>query len=96
MNIQDVIQNGNFTLIDVREPLELELDGAIENAINIPLGELPKKLDDIKNISGPKIIFCKAGGRAGSAIQFLTENGLTDLYNGGGFMMLGYMLQGVN
>ena len=96
MNVQDIIQTRNFTLIDVREPIELELDGSIEGAINFPLSEIESKINDLKKIDGAKIIFCKAGGRAGSAVQYLTDHGFTDLYNGGGFTMLNYMLQGSN
>jgi rhodanese-related sulfurtransferase len=39
-------------------------------------------------MKGPKIIFCRSGGRSGQACQFLAQNGLEDLFNGGGFMQL--------
>ena len=37
-NLQDILKAGNFELIDVREPMELEMDGEINGAKNIPLG----------------------------------------------------------
>ena len=40
MSLVEVLQSKNYHLIDVREPMELEMDGHIEEAQNIPLGEL--------------------------------------------------------
>lgn len=37
MAIEDVLRAGNYHLIDVREPLELEVDVNIAEAQNIPL-----------------------------------------------------------
>ena len=34
----------NITLIDVRQPEELQMDGAIEGAVNIPLATVPFKI----------------------------------------------------
>lgn len=36
-----------FLLIDVREPSEIEADGAIAGAIHIPMGELEERMKDI-------------------------------------------------
>lgn len=93
MNIQDILHNGNFTLIDVREPMELMMDGKIDEAINIPMGQVQQKLNEIKEIKGPKIVFCRSGGRSGSVVAFLNDNNVEEVYNGGGFMMLNYMIQ---
>ena len=59
MAIEDVLRAGNYHLIDVREPLELEMDGHIEEAQNIPLGELEDRKQEIINLSGTKIFFCR-------------------------------------
>ena len=40
MDIQEILNQGNYHLIDVREPEELIANGAIEGAENIPLGEV--------------------------------------------------------
>ena len=93
MNLQDLIKTGNYTLIDVREPIELELDGAIENAINIPLGEIENRLMEIKSIDRPKILFCRSGGRSGNATQFLIQQGNTDVTNGGGYGFLRKLIE---
>ena len=59
MSLVEVLQSGNYHLIDVREPMELEMDGHIEAAQNIPLGELEDRKQEILNLSGFKIFFCR-------------------------------------
>lgn len=95
MNIKDVLHSGNFTLIDVREPMELMMDGKFDEAINIPMGQVQQRLNEIKEIKGPKIVFCRSGGRSGSVVAFLKDQNVEEVYNGGGFGMLSYMLQDV-
>ncbi len=85
MTTVDAIKNPNATLIDIREPYVLEIDGNVEKAINIPMGEIPDKLDEIKGMPKPIVIFCRSGGRASSTLSFLKENGLEEVFNGGGF-----------
>jgi len=85
MTTVEAINNANATLIDVREPYELETDGFVPNAINIPLGDVPTKVEEIKAMSKPVVFFCRSGNRSGSAAQFLQSNGLEEVFNGGGF-----------
>jgi len=85
MTTVEAIQSGKGTLIDVREPHELDLDGAVPNAINIPLGDVPHKVEEIKAMEHPIIVFCRSGNRSGNAAIFLQSQGLEDVYNGGGF-----------
>ena len=85
MAIEDVLRAGNYHLIDVREPLELEMDGHIEEAQNIPLGELEDRKQEILNLSGTKIFFCRSGNRSGKAVDYFKSEGMTDVYNGGAY-----------
>ena len=85
MTTIEAINNANVTLIDVREPYELETDGFVPNAINIPLGDVPTQVEEIKAMSKPVVVFCRSGNRSGSAAQFLQGNGLDEVFNGGGF-----------
>jgi rhodanese-related sulfurtransferase len=85
MTTVDAIKNPNATLIDIREPYELEVDGNVQQAINIPMGEIPDKLEEIKEMPKPLVIFCRSGGRASSTLNFLKENGIEEVFNGGGF-----------
>ncbi|WP_312075809.1 rhodanese-like domain-containing protein [Chryseobacterium sp.] len=85
MSLQEVIESKNYELIDVREPMELEMDGNIEGAVNIPLGEVEDRKDEILSIEKPVIIFCRSGNRSGKALEYLNSQGLKDGYNGGGW-----------
>ena len=85
MSLVEVLQSGNYHLIDVREPMELEMNGHIEEAQNIPLGELEDRKQEILNLSGFKIFFCRSGNRSGQAVEYFKSQGMTDVYNGGGF-----------
>ena len=85
MTIQEILDAGNYHLVDVREPMELITDGAIEGALNIPLSELEERQDEILNLEGNIIFFCKSGGRSGKAVDFFKEKGIGNIYNGGGY-----------
>lgn len=85
MSIEEVLKTGNYHLIDVREPMELEMDGEIESALNIPLGEIQDRKDEVMQLEGPKIFFCRSGNRSGKALEFFKSENMSDIYNGGGF-----------
>lgn len=85
MSLEDVLKAGKYHLIDVREPMELEMDGNIEEAQNIPLGELEDRKQEVLNLAGPIIFFCRSGNRSGKATDYFKSEGLTDVYNGGGY-----------
>ncbi|MCG2793573.1 MAG: rhodanese-like domain-containing protein [Weeksellaceae bacterium] len=93
MALEDVLRAGNYHLIDVREPLELEMDGHIEEAQNIPLGELEDRKQEILNLNGMKIFFCRSGNRSGKAAEYFKSEGMTDVYNGGGYNDLKVVLE---
>lgn len=95
MAIEDILLSGNYHLIDVREPMELEMDGHIDTAQNIPLGELEDRKQEIVNLSGTKIFFCKSGNRSGRAADYFKSEGLTDVYNGGTYIQVGEALANI-
>lgn len=88
MALEEVLRNQHYHLIDVREPIELEMDGEIEGAENIPLGEVEDRKDEILSIEKPVVIFCRSGNRSGKALEYLNSQGLKDGYNGGGWAEL--------
>ena len=89
----DVLKFGNYELIDVREPLELEMDGEIECAKNIPLGEVESRQDEILSLEKPVVLFCRSGNRSGKALDYLSSQGLQNGYNGGGWAELKQTLE---
>jgi len=75
------------TIIDVREPFEFE-EGCVKGSVNIPLGQVPQKVEEFKAMKKPLVLCCASGGRSGQAVQFLEANGVEDVYNGGGWNMV--------
>jgi len=75
------------TIIDVREPSEFS-EGCVEGSTNIPLGQIPNKIEEFKAMKKPLVLCCLSGGRSRQAVQFLEANGVKDIYNGGGWNMI--------
>jgi adenylyltransferase/sulfurtransferase len=69
----------SLTLIDVREPYELEIC-QIPGAISIPQGEVLRRIDEIPR-EGRVVVFCRSGARSQNAIDRLKERGYGNLYN---------------
>jgi rhodanese-related sulfurtransferase len=72
------------TIIDVRTPGEFMM-GNVKGSINIPLDEVSSRVEEFKNIQGNVVLCCASGGRSGQATMFLQQNGLSNVYNGGGW-----------
>jgi phage shock protein E len=71
------------TILDVRTPEEFS-GGHYPNAINIPLDELPQRINEIKEMKQPIVAYCRSGNRSEMAVSILKQNKLTEVYNGGG------------
>lgn len=71
-------------LVDVREPAELEANGYIEGAINIPVRDLLKNLDKLPGLDDQIVIYCASGHRGGIAMMALRMLGYTNVINLGG------------
>ena len=85
MNLEEILKEKKYHLIDVREEMELQMDGEIEDARNIPIGELEDRKQEISNLAGPIVFFCRSGNRSGKAMEFFKSEGMTNVYNGGGY-----------
>ena len=86
---QEVLENTkDLTLIDVREVSEYtgELGHAAGTQL-IVLSTLPEKLKTIPT-DKPVVFICRSGGRSSQAASFAKANGLTDVYNMQGGMLL--------
>ncbi len=69
----------DFELIDVREPHEYQI-ARIPGARLIPLGELPKRMNELDR--GSEIVMhCKLGGRSQQAVDFLKQSGFRKVRN---------------
>jgi adenylyltransferase/sulfurtransferase len=77
------IDAGNAPVIlDVREPREAAIC-RIAGSRLIPLGELPRRLDELPQGPGAPdiVVHCKMGGRSAKAVRTLTEKGFTRVQN---------------
>jgi adenylyltransferase/sulfurtransferase len=69
----------DFVLVDVREVHEYQIC-KIETARLIPLGELPKRLEELDK-SADIVIHCKMGGRSAKACDLLRASGFSKVRN---------------
>lgn len=72
-------------LIDVREPKEVE-GGTLPGAVNIPLGEIISRLDELDK-DRPVVLLCRSGARSATAAEFLAAAGFPDVVNLAGGML---------
>lgn len=86
-NIIKSIKEKKGTLLDVRSILEFE-ENHIPGAINIPLDIVEANIKKIAEMPKPIVVYCLSGGRSGIATAILQQNGLQDIYNGGGIFSL--------
>jgi molybdopterin/thiamine biosynthesis adenylyltransferase/rhodanese-related sulfurtransferase len=68
-----------FTLLDVREPSELEIC-KLGNSVNIPLGELADRIGEL-DLAAEIVVHCKLGGRSAKAVEILLANDFKNVTN---------------
>lgn len=72
------------TIIDVRTPGEFAM-GHVEGSINIPMQEVPDRVEEIKQMEAPRILCCASGNRSGQVTNFLQQHNV-ECENGGSWM----------
>jgi len=78
--VKEKIDRGDdFVLIDVREPHEYQICN-IPSAKLIPLGELPKRVNEL-NTTDEIVAHCKSGMRSAKAVEFLKQAGFKRIRN---------------
>jgi len=74
------LKNGNhLSLIDVREPHELEIS-RLEGARLIPLGQLAARLSELDSAED-MVLFCKSGTRSARALELMVSAGFRKVKN---------------
>ncbi|MEK5324342.1 rhodanese-like domain-containing protein [Aeribacillus sp. FSL M8-0254] len=72
--VEQLLQNGNsLNIIDVREVEEVAA-GKLPGAVNIPLGLLEFRMNELEK-DQEYIIVCRSGARSARATQFLESYG---------------------
>lgn len=84
-------RSGDVTLLDVREPSEVQASGKAQGALHIPLALVPLKADpkaaDLVaglDLAKPVAVYCGSGMRSGRAVDALQKLGY-QAHNIGGF-----------
>ena len=71
-------------LLDVREPIELEIE-SVPGAVNIPLGELRGRIDELPQDCEIRVV-CRSGQRAYYATRMLLQKGFNARTLSGGML----------
>ena len=79
--LKERLSNGEKPFIlDVREDWEYQEQNI--GGLNIPLGALPDKLDELEDHKNDEVIVhCRSGARSASAKAFLQQQGFTNVRN---------------
>ena len=88
-DLKPILKNG-AVIIDVRTAKEFQ-SGSVEGAQNIPLGDLGKNIEKIKNMKKPIVACCASGMRSGAAVKQLQSYRI-EAYNGGSWKQVSKLL----
>ncbi|HET9746199.1 MAG TPA: rhodanese-like domain-containing protein [Chitinophagaceae bacterium] len=80
--MKNIIGKKEAKVIDVRDEWEYQ-EGHINDAVNIPLHELPAHINQLKKLEGPLILYCRSGNRSATAVNLLRQAGINNVFNGG-------------
>ncbi|MCX8020287.1 MAG: rhodanese-like domain-containing protein [Chitinophagaceae bacterium] len=89
--LKEIVKDASATIVDVRSTWEYASDH-IPGALNIPLEEISYRLAEFRQMKKPVVLYCRSGNRSGMAMSILRQNGLTEVYNGGGIEDMRYLL----
>lgn len=92
-NLETLIKNNNATIVDVRSQSEF-MRGHVENSINIPLQEIPNKINELKQMTN-LVLCCASGNRSGQAAHYLKQKGI-DCENAGSWLDINFMKQNLH
>lgn len=90
MSIQEIVKHEDTLIVDVRTPEEF-MGGNVVDSINIPLQELPNRMNELNGTKGNIVLCCASGGRSGIATQLLQGQGFNNVYNGGGWTTVNHL-----
>lgn len=88
MSLENTIKEKQGTVVDVRSYEEF-MGGNVAGSINIPLNEIPQRVEELRNMKSPLILCCASGNRSGQAQHFLSQHGI-ECHNGGSWLDVNY------
>lgn len=90
---QELLKTGKATVVDVRTPEEF-MGGHVAGSINIPISELPMRIEEVKKLENI-ILCCASGGRSQNAAFYLQQIGIP-CHNGGPWVDVNYYANNKN
>ena len=78
--LEDYIKTGEYTLVDVRNKIEINLNGKLKNSLSVPLNELQATLSKF-NRDESYIVYCAGGYRSMMAASILKQAGIKHVYS---------------
>lgn len=72
--------NAGALLVDVRTPEEFAAEH-LEGAVNIPVNELPERIEELGSPETPLVLYCGTGKRSSKAERLLRERGFQQIVN---------------
>lgn len=90
MDLSELINDPQNTIIDVRGSFEFEYGNA-KGTINIPLDEIPGRVEELKQMGGTLLLCCASGNRSGYAEAYLKNQGIEDVLNIGSWLEVQYL-----
>jgi phage shock protein E len=89
--LKQIVKKPETVIIDVRSPWEFEMEH-VPGAKNIPLEDIMYQVKAFKDLKKPIVLYCRSGSRSGMAASILKQNGITEVYNGGGLGDMQFLL----
>lgn len=84
MNLGKIMKEKQGTVVDVRTPEEYR-GGNVAGSINIPLKEIPLRIEELKNLKAPLVVCCASGIRSSKAQGYLAQQGI-ECYDAGSWL----------
>lgn len=88
MNAEQLVIANEGTIVDVRTHGEF-MGGHVVGSVNIPLNEIPSRMEELKALKSPLILCCRSGNRSGQAEEYLSTKGFSCV-NGGPWTTVNY------
>lgn len=90
MKVSNLIKENKGSIVDVRTRGEFS-GGHVAGSINIPLNEIPQRLEELEKLEAPLILCCASGMRSGQAENFLSSKGF-ECHNAGSWLEVNFLV----
>ena len=77
--LDDYLKTGEYTLVDVRNKLEISTNGKIKNSLSIALVDIMDNLSKFNKVES-YIVYCAGGYRSMIAASILKKNGVRNVF----------------